>query len=94
MEVEMEPSDDDLREIFALFTSCTKQERGQVYDVRNEHYFLNVDLSEEYELTEPKKEYALDAWRAVLFFLSRRGFSLSKGGETIVLDWIEDEFMC
>jgi len=44
--------EDDLKEIFALFSSATKFEKLQVYDEQNEHYFHNVPLSEEYSLTE------------------------------------------
>jgi hypothetical protein len=93
MKLKMELSDDEIREIFALYTSCTKYERDQIYDESSEHYFLNVDLCEEYEQVGPTKEYALDSWRAVLFFLYRKGFSLHKGGHSIDLDWAENEFM-
>jgi len=88
----MQLSDNDLRELFSLFTSAAIEEKNQIYDDRTEHYFPRVDLSEEYELTEPKKEYALDAWRAVLYFLYRRGYTLYKDGQAFGLDWAEDEF--
>ncbi|MFH1732190.1 MAG: hypothetical protein ABIF82_11160 [Planctomycetota bacterium] len=88
----MQLSDNDLRGLFSLFTSVAKEERDQIYDDRTGHHFPRVDLSEEYELTEPKKEYALDAWRAVLYFLYRRGYALYKDDRALGLDWAEDEF--
>ncbi len=89
----MQLSDDDLREIFGLFTSCSKFEKGQTYDEASEHFFGGVDLAEEYELTEPKREYALDAWRAVMYFLHRKGYAIEKDGWRVDLSWAEDEFL-
>lgn len=53
-------SEDDLKEIYSLFTSSTHHERKQVYDELSEHYFLDVILADEYSLTEEKREFALD----------------------------------
>jgi len=39
-------SEDDLKEIFALFCSATRFEMLQVYDEQSDHYFHNVQLSE------------------------------------------------
>ena len=85
--------EDDLKEIFSLFTSTTKHEKTQVYSPDSGHYFLDTNLSEEYSLTEEKREYALDAWRAVLFFLNSKGYSLVKGDDQIDLGFSEDEFI-
>jgi hypothetical protein len=78
-------SEEDLKEIYSLFTSSTKYEREQVYDEHSEHYFLNVRLADEYSLTEEKREYALDAWRAVVYFLHLKGYSLCKDGQEVNL---------
>lgn len=86
-------SESDLKEIFALFTSATTHEKHQVYDPTSDHYFLKTNLSEEYSLTEEKREYALDAWRAVLYFLHSRGYKLTKIDEEIDLSFSEDEFI-
>jgi hypothetical protein len=86
-------SEDDLREIFSLFTSSTKYERDQVYDDQSGHYFLKEGLFEEHTLTEEKREFALDAWRAVIYFLHSRGYSLYKDGKRTDLSFSEDEFI-
>lgn len=86
-------SEDDLREIFSLFTSSTKYERDQVHDEKSGHYFLKVELFEEHTLTEEKREFALDAWRAVIYFLHSKGYSLCKDGEKTDLSFSEDEFI-
>src|SRR5213595_532265 len=66
-------TEDDLKEIFSLFTSCTKYEGDQIYDKNSGHYFLEVRPFDEYTLTEENHEYALDAWRAVIYFLYSNG---------------------
>jgi hypothetical protein len=86
-------NEDDLKEIFSLFTSSTKYERDQVYDEHSGHHFLKVNPFEEYTLTEEKREYALDAWRAVIYFLHSKGYSLLKGGKSSDLSFIEDDFI-
>jgi hypothetical protein len=86
-------SEDDLKELFGLLTSVTEFERNQVYDQRSEHYFRRTDLSEEYTLTQEKREYALDAWRAVCFFLHSRGYSFSKDGQDISLSFSVGQFI-
>jgi hypothetical protein len=86
-------SEDDLREIFSLFSSPTTYEKQQVYDECSEHYFRNVDLSEEYILAQEKREYSLDAWRAVISFLNARNFTLRKDGKEINLEFVDGEFM-
>jgi hypothetical protein len=86
-------SEDDLKEIFALFCSATRFEKLQVYDEQSDHYFHKVQLSEEYSLTEEPREFALDAWRAVISFLNSKGYSLSKDGRIIRLSFSDDEFI-
>jgi hypothetical protein len=72
------PSEEDMREIFALFSSPTDEERQSIYEPSNPHYFSLEDLGEEYNLTQERREFADDAWRAVTYFLYRRGFTLTK----------------
>jgi len=86
-------SEDDLKEIFALFSSATKFEKLQVYDEQSEHYFHNVQLSEEYSLTEETREFALDAWRAVISFLNSKGYSLCEDGRIVRLSFSDNEFI-
>ena len=86
-------SEDDLREIYSLFTSSTQHERRQVYDEHSDHHFLSVRLDDEYSLTEEKREFALDAWRAVIHFLHLKGYSLCKEGETRSLAFSFEDFI-
>jgi len=86
-------SEDDLKEIFALFSSATKFEKLQVYDEQSDNYFQNVQLSEEYSLTEETREFALDAWRAVISFLNSNGYSLTKDGRIVRLSFSAEEFI-
>ena len=81
----IELREDDLKEIFALYTSCTRYEFDQIFDEGCRYYYLHEKLSDEYEVAIDKQEYAIDAWRSVLLFLSRRGYSLMKGDEVIDL---------
>lgn len=73
-------SDDDLRELFALFSSPTDDELRQVFDRSHTNFYKREDLGAEYSLTQEKREFADDAWRAVTYFLHQRGFKLYKGG--------------
>ena len=86
-------SEDDLKEICALFSSATKFEKLQVYDEQSDNYFQNVQLSEEYSLTEETREFALDAWRAVISFLNSNGYSLSKDSVIVSLTFSDDLFI-
>jgi len=86
-------SDNDLREIFSLFTSVTTYERELIYDSQSEHNFLRIDLYEEYSLTQEAREYALDAWRAVVFFLHSKGYKLYREGQVIDLSFSNSEFI-
>jgi hypothetical protein len=45
---ELTVTEDDLKKIFALFTSCTDYEKKQIFDESSQHYFKLIDLSEEY----------------------------------------------
>lgn len=84
----------DLKEIFGLLTSPTKNEKAQSYQQGTGHYFKDENLSEEYNLTQEKREFALDAWRAVVFLLHARGLAvITKKGEKVDLSFIEKEFI-
>ena len=61
----------DLQEIFALFSSPADEERAQAYDKQSDFYFEKNDLTAEYSLNEERKEFAVDAWRAVTYYLYR-----------------------
>ena len=73
------------QELFALFSSCSKEEIEQVYDSNSHLSFRNEHLLDQYELCEEKIEFAIDAWRSVLLFLARHGYALSKDGQSIDL---------
>jgi len=85
--------EEDLKEIFSLFTSPSNFEKRQVYQRDSGYYYLDVDLSEEYELSEEKREYAIDTWRAVISFLHSKGIALWHSGKVIDCSFIEDEFI-
>jgi hypothetical protein len=89
----IEFSDDDLKEVFALFTSSTAYELGQADDPSSEHYFGRVNLSEEYELCYAKQDFAIDALRSVLAFLHRRGYRVEKDGEVLGLEGVSEYFI-
>jgi hypothetical protein len=72
-------SDDDLRELFALFCSSAEEEVAMIYSPQHRLFFRNEDLTKEYSLTEERQEFARDAWRAVMYFLQRHGYSVTKG---------------
>jgi hypothetical protein len=63
------PNDDELRE-----------QRKQIYDDKEPNHYRREDLAEEYALTQGKREFAEDAWRAVIYFLHRKGFTLLRDG--------------
>ncbi len=81
----IELREDDLKEIFALYTSCSRYEYDEVFDEASSNYYLRENLRDEYELGGDKGDYALDSWRSALLFLSRRGYSLMRGDEIIDL---------
>ena len=89
----IELSEDDLKEIFSLLTSCTIHERNQIYDESSEHHYLKVDPLLQYSLTQEKREFALDAWRAVIYFLHLKGYSLCRAGQQIPLGFSDEEFI-
>ncbi len=89
----IEFSEDDLKEIFALFSSVSAYELRQIYDSNNEHYFKQVELSAEYELSYEKREFAIDSLRAVLTFLYRHSYRIEKDGDLIRLDSILEHFV-
>lgn len=73
-------SKEELKEIFALFSSPTDYERKQVYEASHHLYFANGNLADEYSLTQGKIDFAEDAWRAVIYFLYQHGYALTKDG--------------
>ncbi len=89
----IEFSEADLKEVFALFSSSTDYELNQVDDPANEHYFGRVKLMEEYELSYAKQDFAIDALRAVLAFLHRHGYRIEKDGKVLSLDGISEYFI-
>ena len=89
----MKLNEDDLREIFALFCSTTRYERNQIYDKDSGHHFASENLDDVYDLSQEKREYALDAWRAVMYLLYRRGFKLRRNNEEIQLNFADEEFI-
>jgi hypothetical protein len=89
----IEFSETDFKEVFALFTSSTAYELRQIHDPANEHYFERVDLTEEYELAYAKRDFAEDALRAVIAFLYRNGCRIEKDGEIFSLDGISEHFV-
>lgn len=88
----IELSEEELKEIFALITSCTRYEYNQVYS-GGEYSYHRENLDEEYEFCGEKREIARDAWRAVLLFLHRHGYSLKKGNETFDLSFAFKELV-
>jgi hypothetical protein len=90
---EIEFIEADLKEVFALFSSPSEYELRQTYDPNSEHYFETIVLPEEYELTEPKREFALDSLRAVMSFLHRHGYRIEKNGKTLSLEGIMEYFI-
>jgi hypothetical protein len=86
-------SEKDLKEIFALFTSCSKYEREQIYDTSSSHFLEKEDLCLEYSLSQEKREFALDAWRAVIAFMNKNGYSAYRDGVIHGLSFIEDSFI-
>jgi hypothetical protein len=87
----LELKEDDFKEIFALFSSVSVYERNQIYDSKDSLYYLDQNLDEEYHLTEGRRDFALDALRAVLYYLHRRGLKLTKGNKVDDLQWVQQE---
>ena len=73
-------SDEDLRELFAFFSSPTDEELHQVLSPSHTNFYKQENLDAEYSLTQERREFALDAWRAVTYFLYRKGFNLCRNG--------------
>lgn len=89
----MKLTENELKEIFSLFTASTNYELKQIYDNKSHHHFLSEKLKEEYELSQSKAEFANDAWRSVLYFLHIHGYILKKNDKEITLDFIKKEFI-
>jgi len=73
-------TDEDLRELFAFFSSPTDEELHRVLNPSHTNFYKQENLEEEYTLTQERREFAVDAWRAVTYFLHRKGFSLHRKG--------------
>ncbi len=86
-------NEEDLKEIFSLFSSSTRYEKEQAFDESSDNYFLKIELFDEYSLTEEKREFALDAWRAVVHFLYLRGYSICRDEKRNDLSFSIDEFI-
>jgi hypothetical protein len=80
-----ELSDDDLRELFALFSSPTAEEIERIYSSEDRLFFRNEDVGKEYSLVQERGDYARDAWRAVMYFLHRHGYKVTKDGGAVDL---------
>ena len=89
----IEFSERDFKEVFSLFTSASTHELNQVDDPTNDHYFDQVDLMEQYELCFEKREFAIDALRAVLAFLHRHGYRLEENGNVLGLEGVSNLFV-
>jgi hypothetical protein len=76
-------SDDDTRELFALFSSPTAEEIERIYSSEDPLFFRNEDIAKEYSLVQERGEYARDAWRAVMYFLHRHGYRVTKDGREV-----------
>jgi hypothetical protein len=72
--------DEDLRELFACFSSPTDDELHRVLNRSDANFYKQENLEAEYSLTQERREFAVDAWRAVTYFLHRKGFSLHRDG--------------
>ncbi len=86
-------SEDDLKEVFAVFCSPTEYELRQSYDPRSGHYFELISPLDEYELSQDKREFSIDALRSVFAFLHRHGYRIEKDGEIFNLDSIFEHFI-
>ena len=77
--------EDDYKEIFALFSSCSMTELSWIYDPKQPTYYKNENLDEEYSYYIHKREFAYDSWRAVMYFLYKHGFKLYYEGKEVDL---------
>jgi hypothetical protein len=64
-------SEEDFQELFALFSSPTDDELRQVLNPVHANFYKLENLKAEYTLTQERREFAEDAWRAVTDFLHR-----------------------
>jgi len=73
-------SEEDLQGLFALFSSPTDDELRQVLNPAHTNFYKLENLKAEYTLTQERREFAEDAWRAVTYFLHHKGFNLYRNG--------------
>jgi hypothetical protein len=78
-------TDDDLRWTYALWWISSEDEFRMITNKDSRHYYEDVDLDDEYEVTLPIRDIAQDALRATLQLLGDRGYSLWKSGHVIGL---------
>lgn len=88
-----ELNDDLLKEVFALLTSSTNYEVELAYDAKNPDYWKNEDLTEDFDVTQPKREFALDALRGVLNWLHRHQFQLMQDGKEVDMKKVLDQLI-
>ena len=86
-------SEDDFKEVFAVFCSPTEYELRQAYDPSSEHYFERILPLDEYELHQDKREFSIDALRSVFAFIHRHGYRIEKDGEVFSLGSIFEHFI-
>ncbi|MFA6978450.1 MAG: hypothetical protein WC209_03915 [Ignavibacteriaceae bacterium] len=87
-------TENDLKEIFALFSSPTDYElTNMIYNPSQKLFYGNEDLNEEYSLTQDKKEFAEDSLRAILYYLVKHGFEIRKGNEILDMKFIKELFI-
>jgi hypothetical protein len=60
-----------------------KKKLRRYISVQGRLFFRNEDIAEEYSLVQEKGDYARDAWRAVIYFLRRHGYKLTKDGQPV-----------
>jgi hypothetical protein len=83
--MKIDPSEDNLQELFALFSSPTREEIAEIYRPESTQFYKDENLEDEYELTQTKREFALDAWTAVMQFLNKHDYFVSKNGMKVDL---------
>lgn len=87
-------TENDLKEIFALFSSPTGYElTNMIYDPSHRLFYEKENLNEEYNLTQEKKEFAEDSLRAVLYYLVKHGYEIKKGDEILDMKFIKEYFI-
>ncbi len=79
----LELNDDLAKEVFALLSCSTDYEAGLAYDSTSPDFWKNENLEADYEVSQAKREFALDALRGVLNYLQHHGYQLTQDGEPV-----------